>query len=161
MPCGVLVLDRKGDISMINPETGRLLGLDGSQFRAAPKSNLQQISAFSGINLESSYENASSNDTGQEFCVHQASGKRWLEVRNRPLFHQSVKTGKPDQTILILRDITAQRRAEQEREAARKAMALAEITTILAHEIRNPLASLGAFCRFDRKRREPSRAMGF
>jgi len=45
MPCGVLVLDGKGDISMINPESGRLLGLDGSQFRAAPQSNLRQISA--------------------------------------------------------------------------------------------------------------------
>jgi len=46
---------------------------------------------------------------------------------------------------LILRDVTAQKRAEQEREAGRKAMALAEITTILAHEIRNPLASLELF----------------
>jgi nitrogen-specific signal transduction histidine kinase/ActR/RegA family two-component response regulator len=50
-----------------------------------------------------------------------------------------------DKTILILRDVTAQKRAEQEREAGRKAMALAEITTILAHEIRNPLASLELF----------------
>jgi PAS domain-containing protein len=33
MPCGVLVLDRKGEISMINPESGRLLGLDGAHFR--------------------------------------------------------------------------------------------------------------------------------
>jgi two-component system sensor histidine kinase FlrB len=46
---------------------------------------------------------------------------------------------------LILRDITAQKRSEQEREAGRKAMALAEITTVLAHEIRNPLASLELF----------------
>jgi two-component system sensor histidine kinase FlrB len=145
MPCGVLVIDGEGDISMINPESGRLLGLDDAQFQAAPQSNLRQISALSGVNLESFYENPSSNDTGQEFCVHQPSGRRWLEVRNRPLFHQSVKSGKPDQTILILRDITAQRRAEQEREAARTAMALAEITTILAHEIRNPLASLELF----------------
>jgi PAS domain S-box-containing protein len=145
MPCGVLVLDGKGDISMVNPESGRLLGLDGSQFRAAPQSNFRQISAFTGINLESSCENASHNDTGQEFCVHQPSGKRWLEVRNRPLFHHSPKAGKPDQTIVILRDITSQRRAEQEREAARTAMALAEITTVLAHEIRNPLASLELF----------------
>jgi PAS domain S-box-containing protein len=145
MPCGVLVLDGKGDISMINPESGRLLGLDGSQFKAAPQSNLRQIAAFTGINLESSCENASHNDTAQEFCVHQPSGKRWLEVRNRPLFHRSGKAGKPDQTIVILRDITSQRRAEQEREAARTAMALAEITTVLAHEIRNPLASLELF----------------
>jgi signal transduction histidine kinase len=70
---------------------------------------------------------------------------RWLEVSNRRLFHQSVHAGAPDQTILILRDITAQKRSEKEREAGRKAMALAEITTILAHEIRNPLASLELF----------------
>ena len=145
MPCGVLVLDRKGEISMINPESGRLLGLDGAHFPEGSKATLRQISAFSGINLEFSYENASSNDTGLEFCVTGPSGKRWLEVRNRPLFHQSGRGAKPDRTILILRDITAQRRAEQERGAAREAMALAEITTILAHEIRNPLASLELF----------------
>jgi PAS domain S-box-containing protein len=145
MPCGVLVLDREGEISMINPESGRLLGLDGAHFGEGSRATLRQISAFSGVNLESSYENASSRDTGQEFCVHNASGKRWLEVRNRPLFHRSGPGGKPERTILILRDITAQRRAEHEREAARKAMALAELSTILAHEIRNPLASLELF----------------
>ncbi len=145
MPCGVLVLDRKGEISMINPESGRLLGLDGAHFPNGSKATLRQISAFSGVNLESSYEDASCNDTGLEFCVNEPSGKRWLEVRNRPLFHQSGRGGKPNRTILILRDITAQRRAEQERGAAREAMAMAGITTILAHEIRNPLASLELF----------------
>ena len=145
MPCGVLVLDRKGEIAMINPESGRLLGLDGAHFLEGSKANLRQISAFTGVNLESSYENASSKDRGLEFCVNEPSGKRWLEVRNRPLFHPSGRPGKPNRTVLILRDITAQRRAEQERVAAREAMALAEITTILAHEIRNPLASLELF----------------
>jgi two-component system sensor histidine kinase FlrB len=124
MPCGVLVLDGKGDIAMINPESERLLGLDRLQFLATPQSNLRQISAFTGINLDSSYENASHNDTEQELCVHQPSGKRWLEIRNRPFFHHSGKTGRPDQTIVILRDITSQKRAEQERETARTAMKL-------------------------------------
>ena len=145
MPCGILVLDHKGEISMINPESGRLLGLDGAHFPEGSKATLRQISALSGINLESSYENASCNDRGLEFCVNQPSGKRWLEVRNRPLFYQPGRSQQPGRTILILRDITAQRRAEQERVAAREAMALAEITTILAHEIRNPLASLELF----------------
>jgi two-component system sensor histidine kinase FlrB len=35
--------------------------------------------------------------------------------------------------------------AEREREAARSAMALAEVSAILAHEIRNPLASMELF----------------
>jgi two-component system sensor histidine kinase FlrB len=143
MPCGVLVLGRTGEISTINPESRRLLGLDGEQFEEGSQATVQQLSALSGVNLDSSYER--SNDTGQEFCVHRASEKRWLEVRNRPLFRVSASGGKADRTILILRDITAQKRAEQEREAARKAMALAELTTVLAHEIRNPLASLELF----------------
>jgi len=145
MPCGVLVIDRKGEISMINPESGRLLGLDGVHFPKGSKATLRQISAFSGVNLESSYEHESSNDSGLEFCVTAPSGKRWLEVRNRPLFYQPGQGGKPNRTILILRDITVQRRAEQERGAAREAVAMAGITTILAHEIRNPLASLELF----------------
>jgi len=143
MPCGVLVLGRTGEISTINPESRRLLGLDGSQFEEGSQATVQQLSALSGISLNSSYEK--SNDTGQEFCIQRDSEKRWLEVRNRPLFRVSATGGKADRTILILRDITAQKRAELEREAARKAMALAELTTVLAHEIRNPLASLELF----------------
>ena len=49
------------------------------------------------------------------------------------------------QSIWILRDVTASKQAEQEREAARSAMALAEVSAILAHEIRNPLASMELF----------------
>ena len=145
MPCGVMVVDSDGEISMINPESGRLLGLDRTRLREGRWTTLQQISTFSGVNLESSCGSVSSSDMEQEFCIRDSSGKRWLEVRNRRMFHQSGLAGKLDQTILILRDVTAQKRAEQEREAGRKAMALAEITTILAHEIRNPLASLELF----------------
>lgn len=145
MPCGVLVLNRFGKISMINPESCRLLGLDQAQFGAGVQTTLQQISAFSGVNLETSYKGSLCGGAEQEFCIRDSSGKRWLEVRNRRFLHQSGRGDERDQTILILRDVTAQKRAEQEREAGRKAMALAEISTILAHEIRNPLASLELF----------------
>ncbi|MGC2399115.1 MAG: ATP-binding protein [Acidobacteriaceae bacterium] len=142
MPCGVLVLSRHGEVLMINPECGRLLGIDGVQFPDSSRATLQQISASSGINLQLCCENFAYADAGQEFCIHGPAGKRWLEVRHRPLFYPA---GRPDRVILILRDVTAQRRAEEERESARKAMALAEIATILAHEIKNPLASLELF----------------
>ena len=41
--------------------------------------------------------------------------------------------------------MTANKQAEQHRESARRTTVLAEISTILAHEIRNPLASLELF----------------
>jgi PAS domain S-box-containing protein len=145
MPCGVLVLDQGGSISMINPESKRLLGVDGEQFGDWSRKTLAQISTCSGVNLEASCRDASGDENGLEFCVRTKSTTRWIEVRNRRLFHHSVGGTRVDQTILILRDISAQKRAEQEREAGRQAMALAELTTILAHEIRNPLASLELF----------------
>jgi two-component system sensor histidine kinase FlrB len=145
MPCGVLVLDRDGNLSMINPECKRLLRLDETAFGDGSQTTLHRISALSGVNLDASSGNAPIADAAQEFCVRDSSGTRWLEVRDRRLFHQSAGVSVLDQTILILRDITAQKRSEQEREAGRKAMALAEITTVLAHEIRNPLASLELF----------------
>jgi two-component system sensor histidine kinase FlrB len=105
------------------------------------RATLRQLSQSSGVNLESF---CSATDNVLEFCIQDPSGKRWIEVRNRPLFEQG-PGAKDGRTILILRDVTAQRRAEQERGAAREAMALAEITAVLAHEIRNPLASLELF----------------
>src|SRR5262249_53456585 len=47
--------------------------------------------------------------------------------------------------IWILRDLTEQRRTAAEREQARRAQALAEVATVLAHEIRNPLGSMELF----------------
>jgi signal transduction histidine kinase len=76
-------------------------------------------------------------------------GKRWLAIGNRKLScvpaGQELERSAAAQSIWILRDITASKQAEQEREAARNAMALAEVSTILAHEIRNPLASMELF----------------
>ena len=47
--------------------------------------------------------------------------------------------------IWIVRDVTEEKRLAMEREAARESGALAEIATLLAHEIRNPLGSMELF----------------
>jgi len=58
-------------------------------------------------------------------------------------------TGAPipgsQERVVILRDITEQRRIQEEIEISRRMKALAEITALLAHEIRNPLGSLELF----------------
>jgi signal transduction histidine kinase len=53
--------------------------------------------------------------------------------------------GSGDDSILILRDLTEAKQLECEREVARRTQALAEVATLLAHEIRNPLGSLELF----------------
>jgi two-component system sensor histidine kinase FlrB len=81
----------------------------------------------------------------QEFCIEDAGGKRWLTIRHSAMREAGLEKHKgviAKQTILIVRDTTAQKQAEQEREASRNLFALAEVATVLAHEIRNPLGSL-------------------
>jgi two-component system sensor histidine kinase FlrB len=143
MPCGVLVLDTAETIVMINPEGRRLLELG-----AANVTNLFALSAVSQIDFESLVAGAEDR-LDSELSISSAAGKRWLSIGNRKLSSASQcheAGGKATlKSIWILRDITASKQAEQEREAARSAMALAEVSTTLAHEIRNPLASMELF----------------
>jgi two-component system sensor histidine kinase FlrB len=144
MPCGVLVLDTAEAIVMINPEGRRLLELGSARVR-----NLRELSRTSRIDFELLMA-GSEDGLDSEVCVASAAGKRWLAVGNRklscaPVNREAGASRAALKSIWILRDITANKQAEQEREAARSAMALAEISTILAHEIRNPLASMELF----------------
>ena len=142
MPCGVLVLDTAETIVMINPEGRRLLELGSAQV-----ANLRKLADLSQIDFEALAAGAEEHlDT--ELCVASAFGKRWLAIGNRRLggISASHEQGRATlKSIWILRDITAGKQAEQEREAARSALALAEVSTTLAHEIRNPLASMELF----------------
>ncbi|MGD0631298.1 MAG: ATP-binding protein [Terracidiphilus sp.] len=144
MPCGVLVLDTAESIVMINPEGRRLLELGAAQVM-----NLRALSAISRIDFESLVA-GSEDRLDNEVCVSSSAGKRWLAIGNRklscmPASHEPGNGRTALKSICILRDITASKHAEQEREAARSAMALAEVSTTLAHEIRNPLASMELF----------------
>ncbi len=140
MPCGVLVLGEAERVLRINPEASRLLGLHD---RVPSPVDLQEIVACTSVDLrpfcalegESEFSFASLVDAAGD------RPRRWIELRTRRL------SGEPGgaQTILILSDISAHKRAEVDREAGRRAVALAEIAATLAHEIRNPLASLELF----------------
>jgi signal transduction histidine kinase len=48
-------------------------------------------------------------------------------------------------SIFILRDVSDAQRLRREREKLRREQALAEMSAVLAHEIRNPLGSLELF----------------
>jgi signal transduction histidine kinase len=142
MPCAVLVLDAAESIVMINPEGRRLLGLDSVRVKT-----LRQLSEKSRIDFEALAAGAI-DDRDAELCISSGMGKRWLAIGRRELNCGPARQDSmiaPLRSIWILRDITANKQAEQEREAARRATTLAEISTILAHEIRNPLASLELF----------------
>lgn len=139
MPCGVLVLDRSETIVRMNPEGRRLLGPGSAQARTLAE--LAKVSSIDFARLA-----AEPDQHENEICLTANSSKRWLAIGRRELCPGFAEvTAASLRSIWTLRDVTAQKQAEQEREAARRTMALAEISTILAHEIRNPLASLELF----------------
>lgn len=134
LPCGVLVFDHSHEITLMNSEAMRLLDLNPDKVRT-----LADIEGRVQVKLPVQLESDVS-DCEQEILVTSASAKRWIALRNR-----KVGARERQQTIVILRDVSAQKEFEQEREAARNTVALAEMSAVLAHEIRNPLASLELF----------------
>ncbi len=140
MPCGVLVTRWDGAVAMINPECYRMLGFETAGADHASTLQLHDLASRVGVEYTVLLE----CDAEQEFRIHSHDGERWISVRNRRIGCAD-NTRAPGDRVLVLRDITARKRAEADRENGRKAMALAETATILAHEIRNPLASLELF----------------
>ena len=140
MPCGVLVLDTRETVAMINPEGRKLLALGDTSVRT-----VRELVRVTGIDFESL-----SNSVGERDCTEVSTDfggeHRWLAIGRRELgcMHEN-HSGRGVQSVWILRDITDEKRMAQEREAARRTATLAEISAVLAHEIRNPLASLELF----------------
>ena len=141
MPCGVLVLDRERRICLANPEASRLLGISLDVM-----SSLDDLLADRGLDLSARYDPAGEGSE-QELACNGPDGVQWLAVRQRAVsgWTGADTAGSEAQTVLILRDISQRRRIDAERDAARSSIALAEVSAILAHEIRNPLASMELF----------------
>ncbi len=136
LPCGVLVLNASGALQIMNPEARRLLGTPvewvlGEGTRP-PKAFLKAIDGVGTKRFE----------TEQETLVQNGSMTRSIGVLRTSLHHRAECGG---DSVWIVRDLTEQKRIAEERETARKSLALAEIATVLAHEIRNPLGSMELF----------------
>jgi nitrogen fixation/metabolism regulation signal transduction histidine kinase len=136
LPCGVLVVAADGAVQIINPEAKRLLQVPpdwvaGGECRLPP--------AFAKRVADVP---ANSFFSEQEWSTSHIAGDRTIGILRSNV---SEKTNEIGDTIWIVRDLTEQKRLASEREAARRSRALAEVATILAHEIRNPLGSMELF----------------
>ncbi len=135
LPCGVIVIDANDGIVLVNPEASRLLGT-----AADSASLLQQFPAH----IQPLLKAAIARDDEHEVTLDAEKTARWLSIRRTALqVESSSDDGRgSDQFVLILRDVTARKQAEQQRETSRNMLALGEMAAVLAHEIRNPLGSM-------------------
>ena len=120
------------NLRMINPAASRLLNGD-SEESSSPETSIPRLL---GPLLAALPREDFSHE--QEWVVE---GGRTLGV-TRACF-QARESG--EDSLLILRDLTEAKQLEREREISRRSQALAEVATLLAHEIRNPLGSLELF----------------
>lgn len=130
MPSGVIVTDRNGRVRMMNPEARKLLDAGACDALALPPEILARALTpqCAGAPAE------------QEWEIAAAQGKRTIGIGCAVLGE-----GDGYESVLLLRDVTEERRRISEREVARRKESLAEMAALLAHEIRNPLGSLELF----------------
>ena len=136
LPCGVLVFDAGARLRVINPEARRLLMLEPSWL---PEEGMALPAVIDRLLAESSSKSPAAES---EWSFDDPAGTRFLGIARAQVFG---KDGADRETIWILRDMTEEKRIFTEREKSRRNQSLAEIATVLAHEIRNPLGSLELF----------------
>lgn len=136
LPCGVVVMDPDGRLRIANPEALRLLAVEskGSRQNALPVSGMLER-LLSEVSFDGSVGE-------QEWTVENSGEVRYIGVTRTSLPKENTSRA---ESVFILRDTTAEKQFQKEREAARRTQALAEMATLLAHEVRNPLGSLELF----------------
>ncbi len=122
LPCGVVVIEIDGTVSVANPEAGRLLHI-------FPRQSLPHT----GAELLAKADDCRSI----EFHLPDAAVE-WIAIRR-------AQTEAGRGAIYIVEDISEAKRFEQQRESLQRQEALAGMSATLAHEIRNPLASMELF----------------
>lgn len=138
LPCGVAVLEvQSEEVVLLNPEARRLLGMtEPTRWHNLPGCLQTAVKAVCRETWEHGYD--------QELVVEKDGRGLCLSIRYSRMMSPASETRSADSSclVLIIGDVTAHKNAEQEREKSRNVVALAEMATVLAHEIRNPLGSL-------------------
>lgn len=139
VPCGVMVMGEDGSVRLANPEAARLLAFSTGEVPEAGAALTPQL------RLELHAPMAAGDEDEQEICFEGVDGPTWVAIRRVLLPSSAMTAAGRREAVLTVRDISVRKRMEEEREAAREAVALAQVSALLAHEIRNPLASLELF----------------
>jgi two-component system, sensor histidine kinase FlrB len=130
LPCGVFVLDEKGELALCNPMAAEVLG--------KPKQN-GRLSL--SIGMRNNFTNAVG---GEEIEIPLVNGskKRILATSGAPLADAA---GRRTGTLHIIRDVTEMKALQEKSKRIERLSAMGEMAVELAHEIRNPLGSIELF----------------
>jgi signal transduction histidine kinase len=132
LPCGVFVLDEKGDPALCNPMALEVLEQSGKS--GGVKRNRPFLSAELRQSLAASVS-VGAPKAEIEVPLVQGNREKIIATSGTPLLDE---VGNKSGTLHIIRDITESKRFE-------RLSAMGEMAVELAHEIRNPLGSIELF----------------
>ncbi|MEO8228700.1 MAG: ATP-binding protein [Chloroflexota bacterium] len=129
---GLLVADGEGRIELANDTAVRLMG--------SVPSHLDEVSAWLGLATD---EVAASDHPWSARAVGLPDG-RWIHVIAYDVEHEGVPSAAPtgSSVIVMLRDVTAERTADQAREA---------FLGVLSHELRTPITAIYGYAKVLRR----------
>ncbi len=137
LPCGVLLFDaEQQQAELANPEARRLLGIGEA---ICPADRLPR--EVQRVLEQAMNDGENEGEWHYEIEIEGEAGSRWIAWW-RAQRSRYGGTGLFSHAVLICSDVTARKRSEAMREQTRNLVALGEMSTVLAHEIRNPLAGL-------------------
>ena len=130
IPNGVITLDSDGLITSFNRAAEIITGL-----KLKDVYSLEIEKVFLGLTLDS-LDAVASEGKSVDKAFSLDSGEKWLGV------NVSFGSGNDMKYVIVVQDLTAYKELEERLRRDDKLKALGELSASLAHEIRNPLASL-------------------
>ncbi len=151
LPCGVVVLDADGDVTLCNPVAARLLDQRQNKTSRAHKPG----KLFSNASLQDYFKAPVAPECRKkeiEIPFFAGGKMRVLAASGSPLEDSA---GTPIGALHIIRDITEMKLLQEQSKRGERLSAMGEMAVELAHEIRNPLGSIELFASLLQKELSP------
>lgn len=141
----IILMDVRGNIVELNKNVYALLGRDKEDFIGLHRSELEDYELCRRSPDVCPFDvtlKTKNKAEGIFSKVDENGHMRYLRIYTYPVFNES---GDLTHIMEMRRDITDRTRMEQRLQQSEKLAAIGELSTYIAHEIRNPLFAIGGF----------------